>query len=73
MLYNDLQKVMKIIDEIQSISHCDVSERMVKKLAEMYGLFHTVNRTLTPSWTEYDPIVCSLLDKINDHRNELTG
>ncbi len=71
MLYNDLQKVMKVIDEIQSISHCNVAELMVKNLAKMYGLTHTVRHILTPSWVEYDPIVYSLLDKIHNFRNEL--
>lgn len=75
MLYNDIKKVMVVIDGIATPTHCDVAERMVKRLAIVHNLFHkgggiidllTENRRL-----EYDSVVVGLLNKIYSIRKEL--
>lgn len=75
MLYDDLKKVIAVVDEINTIVHCDIAERMVKKLARKHSLYHynnTVSEALFKSrWPEYDPLITGMLAKIHETRYNL--
>lgn len=75
MLYDDLKKVIAVVDGINTIVHCDIAERMVKKLARKHGMYHYHNTLLDAlfknRWPEYDPLISGMLDKIYETRYNL--
>lgn len=71
MLYDDLQKVMKVIGDIKFPIHCTVAEQMVHNLIKTHNLYRKPAGLMNSNLLEYSPVAQGLFNKIDSIRNAL--